>query len=129
VRAVRAVRPGDGDLTHARHRVRAAATAGPAHGRRCGLCRSAALKQEITALYTWQTMIPPPPPPGTRIGFSTYAMWGLCIALVGACYIYEEREKTLATTTRTLPTDVRSVLPSGAWLMKDGSIRRPEEAR
>eukprot|EP00965_Chrysotila_dentata_P252537 6210736-Pleurochrysis_carterae.AAC.1 len=29
------------------------------------------------------TMIPPPPPPGTRIGFSTYAMWGLCIALVG----------------------------------------------
>ena len=36
--------------------------------------------------------IPPPSNPNAKLGFSTYAMWALCIVVVGVCYKLEQNE-------------------------------------
>ena len=69
----------------------------------------------------------PLPSPGhapTKIGFNTVAMWGLCGVVVGVCYILE-RNNAVPVTTPGVPAEVQRVLPSGMWLMRDGSIKRP----
>ena len=60
----------------------------------------------------------------TKLGFNTYAMWGLCVIVVGACYYLEQQENAKAKDAPRIPDDVQRVLPSGAWLMRDGSIKR-----
>ena len=27
-----------------------------------------------------------------KIGFNTYAMWGLCVVVIGVCYVLEQRD-------------------------------------
>ena len=60
--------------------------------------------------------LPPPHNPNqpTKVGFSTYAMWGLCFVVVGVCYALEQNQTPQVST---LPADVQRVLPSGAYLM------------
>ena len=60
-------------------------------------------------------LIPPGPPAGGKVGFPTYAMWGLCFVVVGVCYALEQNEGPSAKSK--LPADVQRVLPSGAYLM------------
>lgn len=65
-------------------------------------------------------MATPLPPPGpTKLGFNTFAMWGLCAVVVGVCYYLEQNEVPQKQSAR-IPEDVQRVLPSGAWLMSDG---------
>ena len=79
-----------------------------------------------------QTPLPGPgaplngPPP--KLGFNTYAMWGLCVVVVGVCYALEQRDAANAPKVSSIPSDVQRVLDSGAWLMKDGSIKKPPAA-
>lgn len=73
----------------------------------------------------------PPPPGQTKIGFNTYAMWGLCFVVVGVCYYLEqqdEKSKSVAKANSPIPANVQRVLPSGSWLMNDGSIKKPPTA-
>ena len=58
---------------------------------------------------------PGPPAEGSKIGFTTYAMWGLCAVVVGVCYVLEQNEAP--SKSSSLPVDVQRVLPSGAYLM------------
>jgi hypothetical protein len=58
---------------------------------------------------------PGPPAEGSKIGFTTYAMWGLCAVVVGVCYVLEQNEAPCKSSS--LPVDVQRVLPSGAYLM------------
>ena len=67
-------------------------------------------------------LIPPGPPAGGKIGFPTYAMWGLCIVVVGVCYVFEQND-SLPSRKGKMPEGVQRVLPSGAYLMSDGSIQ------
>lgn len=60
-----------------------------------------------------------------KIGFNTYVMWGVCFVIIGACYAYEEYEKSTAPPKLDLPSDVKKQLPSGAFLM---SACRPAPA-
>ena len=60
---------------------------------------------------------PDPAPQNARIGFTTYAMWGLCAVIIGACYVFEQNELSKQPAEKALPEDVRKVLPSGSWLM------------
>ena len=68
-------------------------------------------------------LMPGPHNPNEKLGFSTFAMWGLAIIVIGVCWKLEQSE--LGPATPKLPPDVERVLPSGAHLMKDGSIRKP----
>ena len=74
-------------------------------------------------------MLPPggpgTPPGGGKLGFNTFAMWGLCFVVVGVCYFLEQKELGSAKPASSIPSDVQRVLPSGAWLMSDGSIKKP----
>ena len=76
-------------------------------------------------------MGPPPGTPGSsKIGFTTYMMWGLCAVVVGVCYAIEQNEiAKKPPAPPALPNDVSRVLDSGAWLMKDGSIQNPGAKR
>ena len=66
--------------------------------------------------------------PNAKIGFTTYAMWGLCFVVIGVCYALEANDaKATKTAEATTPSDVQRVLPSGAWLMRDGSIKAPDK--
>jgi hypothetical protein len=64
-------------------------------------------------------LFPPPGPAGqpTKVGFTTYAMWGLCFVVVGVCYALEQRDTPKAAST--VPAEVQRVLPSGAYLMSE----------
>ena len=67
---------------------------------------------------------PGTPNPNGKIGFNTMSMWVLCAVVVGVCYYLEQKD--LAERPRSsIPEDVQRVLPSGAWLMADGSIKKP----
>lgn len=82
----------------------------------------------VVAMHS--SMSSPLHPPGNpnKIGFNTYAMWGLCFVVVGVCYYFEQKE--LAERPKAvsgIPADVQRVLPSGAWLMNDGSIKKPPQ--
>ena len=66
-------------------------------------------------------LLPPPGSTSNSIGFTTYAMWGLCLVVLGVCYYFEQNEE--ANKPKPLPPDVQKVMHNGAWLMKDGSIR------
>ena len=59
----------------------------------------------------------PPPPGGHKVGFNTYAMWGLCVVVVGVCYVLEQRLDADAPKSAAIPAEVSRVLPSGAYLM------------
>jgi hypothetical protein len=68
----------------------------------------------------------PTGPSNGKIGFNTIAMWGLCIVVVGVCYAIEYNEKmNKPPAPPGIPSDVKKVLPSGMWLMRDGSIINP----
>ena len=67
--------------------------------------------------------MPGPHNPNETRGFSTGARGGLAISVSGVCWKLEQSE--LGPATPKLPPDVERVLPSGAHLMKDGSIRKP----
>jgi hypothetical protein len=69
----------------------------------------------------------PPTDPNkpVKLGFSTFAMWGLCFVVVGVCYALEKQEEA---KPKALSPDVQRVLPSGAMLMMDGSTRAPPKA-
>ena len=72
----------------------------------------------------------PPGMPGApqKLGFNTYFMWGLCVVVVGVCYYMEEQDKKKNPYIgSSIPEEVARVLPSGAWLMKDGSIKKPPQ--
>ena len=70
--------------------------------------------------------LPPGAPMSNKIGFNTIAMWGLCVVVVGACYYLEQKEAAAAPkNVSSIPENVARVLPSGAWLMRDGSIKKP----
>ena len=72
----------------------------------------------------------PPGMPGApqKLGFNTYFMWGLCVVVVGVCYYMEEQDKKKNPYIgSSIPEEVARVLPSGAWLMKDGSIKKPTQ--
>ena len=70
---------------------------------------------------------PPSMSNNNKIGFNTYAMWGLCVVVIGVCYVLEQRDMANTPASGSVPKDVQRVLPSGAWLMRDGSIRKPTE--
>ena len=81
----------------------------------------------MRALACRPTMFfPPSAGPNSKIGFNTYAMWGLCVVVIGVCYVIEQRDLANDTGSKKLPGDVQRVLPSGAWLMRDGSIKKAE---
>ena len=63
-----------------------------------------------------------------KLGFNTFAMWGLCLVVVGVCYKLEQNDKLANPAAKPLPDDVDRVLPSGAFLMKDGSIQNKSVA-
>ena len=68
--------------------------------------------------------IPPPSNPNAKLGFSTYAMWALCVVVVGVCYKLEQNELSARPAgLANVPDDVQKVLPSGSWLM---SARRTQ---
>ena len=60
-----------------------------------------------------------PPNQSNKIGFNTYAMWGLCIVVVAVCYTLEQNEKLNNPKKAALPDGVDRVLPSGAFLMSE----------
>lgn len=73
-------------------------------------------------------LLPPPSSGSNKIGFTTYAMWGLCVVVLGVCYYFEQQEEV--RKPKPLPDNVQKVMPNGSWLMKDGSMRAPAaEAR
>ena len=61
--------------------------------------------------------IPPPANHSGKIGFPTYAMWGLCVVVVGVCYVLESKLDDGVPATKAMPAEVHKVLPSGALLM------------
>ncbi len=67
-------------------------------------------------------------PPGSgngKFGFSTVASVFTCFSVmvcVSIAYEYLDPPERAPVAT-TVPDDVQQVLPSGAWLLKDGSIR------
>ena len=62
--------------------------------------------------------IPPPSNPNAKLGFSTYAMWALCVVVVGVCYKLEQNELAARPASPAgIPDTVQKVMPSGAWLM------------
>lgn len=67
----------------------------------------------------WAMLLPHTPPGGhpTKIGYNTFAMWGLCFIVVGVCYYLEQKEARQTRKLQRLPSDVDRVLPSGAMLM------------
>ena len=67
----------------------------------------------------------PPAGGNNKIGFTTISMWGLCVVVVGVCYMLEQREAANKPMLATVPAEVAKVLPSGMWLMRDGSIQNP----
>jgi len=69
-----------------------------------------------------------PTNPNGKIGFNTMSMWGLCFVVVGVCYYLEQQDKANAKPGLSIPADVQRVLPSGKWLMEDGSIKDPQKA-
>lgn len=60
--------------------------------------------------------MPPAGATGSKLGFTTYAMWGLCFVVVGVCYALEQKDGP--DKMSKLPPDVSRVLPSGAYLMR-----------
>ena len=70
-------------------------------------------------------LVPPPSSPNAKIGFSTFAMWGVCIVVLGICYKFEQNDASRAKPN-PLPADVDRVLPTGMWLM---SARAHPDAR
>ena len=60
-----------------------------------------------------------------HIGFNTYAMWGLCLVVIGVCYTLEQQELNERPAKAHVPMEVAKVLPNGNWLMRDGSIKPP----
>ena len=82
------------------------------------------LKFVLAAMF-----IPPPTNTNGKVGFSTYAMWGLCFVVVGVCYVLESRlDNGQQREARALPTEVHKVLPSGAYLMSERSLPLPGRA-
>ena len=81
--------------------------------------RHAATRRGCALLGQRRTMfIPPPSNPNAKLGFSTYAMWALCIVVVGVCYKLEQNElASKPAALKDIPEDVQKVLPSGSWLM------------
>ena len=80
--------------------------------------------QRRRALGAMSEKIPPGMPGAPqKLGFNTYFMWGLCVVVVGVCYIWRSRTKKNPYIGSSIPEEVARVLPSGAWLMKDGSIK------
>ena len=62
--------------------------------------------------------LPPPSNPNAKLGFSTYAMWALCVVVVGVCYKLEQNELSARPAGLVgIPDTVQKVMPSGAWLM------------
>ena len=65
---------------------------------------------------TMSMMLPPggpgTPPGGGKLGFNTFAMWGLCFVVVGVCYFLEQKE---------LGSDIRIAV--------QGEIHRQRKAR
>lgn len=72
-------------------------------------------------------MIPPAPGPGAsnKLGFSTYAMWGLCLVVVGVCYKLEQDDLATRPAEPDVPDEVSRVLPSGMWLMRTPLAGQP----
>ena len=68
----------------------------------------------VVAFAMWR---PDPAPQNAKIGFTTYAMWGLCFVVIGVCYALEANETGNNSKSAALPADVHKVLPSGAYLM------------
>ena len=59
------------------------------------------------------------PNTSNKLGFTTYAMWALCLVVVGVCYKLEQDElKKQPAALKGLPDDVKKVLKSGDWLMR-----------
>ena len=71
--------------------------------------------------YLFVPGLGPPGASSNKIGFTTYAMWGLCVVVVCVCYVIDQNEPA---PKDPLPDDVHKILPSGAYLMKDGSIQK-----
>ena len=76
---------------------------------------SARLARAATASAA-RMFIPPPSNPNAKLGFSTYAMWALCVVVVGVCYKLEQNE--LAARPRGPANSIpwQKVMPP-AWLM------------
>ena len=72
----------------------------------------------------------PPPPPGAsnKLGFGTYAMWALCLVVVGVCYKLEQDDLAKRPAEPDVPDDVKKVLPSGMWLMSTPPTSRVQPA-
>jgi hypothetical protein len=78
-------------------------------------------------MWPWSGPDLKPGQTATKIGFNTVAMWGLCVVVIVVCYGMEQRDLALNPPKAPLPTDVQKVLPSGQWLMRDGSIKAPQQ--
>ena len=50
--------------------------------------------------------IPPPANHSGKIGFPTYAMWGLCVVVVGVCYVLESKLDDGVPATKAMPAEV-----------------------
>lgn len=81
-------------------------------GERASSCASGVLRPQA------RMFIPPPSNPNAKLGFSTYAMWALCVVVVGVCYKLEQNELSARPVGPAgIPDTVQKVMPSGAWLM------------
>ena len=58
-----------------------------------------------------------PPNRSNKIGFSTYALWGVCFIVFGVCWKMEQMDEEKRGPVKSLPDDVQRKLPSGALLM------------
>jgi hypothetical protein len=59
-----------------------------------------------------------------KVGATTYVAWGLCGVLLAGCWAWEWYDGQNRVPDATLPDDVERKLENGAYLMRDGSIRK-----
>lgn len=62
----------------------------------------------------------------TKVGAPTYVAWGLCGVLLAGCWAWEmyDAENHPPSEHARLPDEVERRLDNGAYLMRDGSIRK-----
>ena len=62
-------------------------------------------------------LMPGPHNPNEKLGFSTFAMWGLAIIVIGVCWKLEQ--SALGPAPPKLPPDVERVLPGTIDVMRE----------
>ena len=64
-----------------------------------------------------------------KLGANTFVAWGLCSVLLAGCWAWEWYDAQNRVPDVRLPDDVERQLENGAYLMRDGSIRKELPAK